>query len=139
MPPRFPEDMSLRESREDDFASPLRARSLLTVRAAISFARLVEAPRFLAPSLTCSYCRSRLLLHADCGIRIPPHRLFRRGVARLFAFLCARQHKVLHAGPDVVARTSGCSRYSSGGFCTLCSVAYSSTRRFTTSNPSAYA
>jgi hypothetical protein len=36
------------------FVSPLRARSLLTVREAISFARFVEAPRSLALSLMCS-------------------------------------------------------------------------------------
>ena len=38
--------MSVRESLDDCFASPVRARSLLTVRAAISFARFVETPRF---------------------------------------------------------------------------------------------
>ena len=38
--------MSVFESRELDFAWPVRARSLLTVRAAISFARFVETPRF---------------------------------------------------------------------------------------------
>jgi hypothetical protein len=47
--------MSRREVRDDCRASPLRARSLLTVRAAISFARFVEAPRFFALSLMCSY------------------------------------------------------------------------------------
>src|ERR1700739_3241602 len=40
-------------------ASPDRARSLFTVRAAISSARLVLSPRCLALSLMCSYCRSR--------------------------------------------------------------------------------
>ena len=63
-PPRRPDDMSRVDEREDVFASPERARSLLTVAAAICFARLVEAPRFLALSLMCSYCRSRLLLQA---------------------------------------------------------------------------
>ena len=43
-PPRRPDDMSRRDVRDDSFASPVRARSLLTVRAAISFARLVERP-----------------------------------------------------------------------------------------------
>jgi len=38
--------MSVRESREDVFASPFRARSLLTVRAAISFAFFLGVPRF---------------------------------------------------------------------------------------------
>jgi hypothetical protein len=45
------------------FVSPDWARCLLTVRAAISFARFVERPCFFSLSLTCSYCRSRLLLH----------------------------------------------------------------------------
>jgi hypothetical protein len=35
--------------------SPDRARSLLTVRAAISFARPSDVPRFSALSLMCSY------------------------------------------------------------------------------------
>src|SRR5437588_5016620 len=62
--------MSVRESLDDCFASPVRARSLLTVRAAISFARFADLPCFCSLSLTCSYCRSRLLDHACCGIRI---------------------------------------------------------------------
>ena len=37
-PPRRPDEMSVRERREDSRASPDRARSLLTVRAAISLA-----------------------------------------------------------------------------------------------------
>jgi hypothetical protein len=37
------------------FVSPARALSLLTVRAAISFARFVEAPCSFAESLMCSY------------------------------------------------------------------------------------
>src|SRR5215208_5603994 len=64
--------MSRRDVREDSFASPLRARSLLTVRAAISLARFVEAPLFFSLSLMCSYWRSRLLLHAFCGIENLP-------------------------------------------------------------------
>lgn len=52
---------------EDDFVSPDCARCLLTVRAAISFARFVERPCFSSESLTCSYCRSRFALH-DWGI-----------------------------------------------------------------------
>src|SRR3954454_23760295 len=62
--------MSRVDVRDDSRASPLRARSLLTVRAAISFARFVEAPCFFSLSLMCSYCRSRLLLQAFCGIVI---------------------------------------------------------------------
>src|SRR5829696_6729494 len=60
--------MSFVDVGEDVLASPERARSLLTVRAAISLARLVDAPRFLALSRMCSYCRSRLgLLPAGIG------------------------------------------------------------------------
>src|SRR5439155_1371188 len=40
---------------DDDFVSPDCARCLLTVRAAISFARPVERPDFCSDSLTCSY------------------------------------------------------------------------------------
>src|SRR2546429_3096797 len=40
--------------------SPERARSLFTVRAAISLARFGLSPRSLALCLMCSYCRSRL-------------------------------------------------------------------------------
>src|SRR3954454_9428183 len=56
--------MSRREVRDDSLASPLRARSLLTVRAAISLAFLVDAPCSFSLSTMCSYCRSRLALHA---------------------------------------------------------------------------
>jgi hypothetical protein len=45
----------VRESFDDSFASPVRALSLFTVRAAISFARFVDAPRFFSLSLMCSY------------------------------------------------------------------------------------
>jgi hypothetical protein len=47
--------MSCVDERELVRASPDRARSLLTVLAAISFARFVEAPRSFALSLMCSY------------------------------------------------------------------------------------
>jgi hypothetical protein len=61
-PPRWPEDFgSFVEVRDAVFDSPERARSLLTVRAAISFARPLEAPRFSALSFTCSYWRARLV------------------------------------------------------------------------------
>ena len=49
------------ERDEDDFeddpdlVSPFSARCLLTVRAAISFARFVERPCFFSESLMCSY------------------------------------------------------------------------------------
>lgn len=41
--------------------SPERARSLLTVRAAISSARPSDAPRSFADSFTCSYWRARFV------------------------------------------------------------------------------
>jgi len=47
--------MSVREDLDDCLASPLRARSLFTVAAAICLARLVDVPRFFALSLMCSY------------------------------------------------------------------------------------
>ncbi len=56
----------MRELREDVFASPLRARSLFTVRAAISFASRFGVPRSSRLSSMCSYWRSRLSDHA-CG------------------------------------------------------------------------
>ncbi len=43
---------------------PACARFLFTVRAAISLARLVPAPRSFAESLMCSYCRSCLSVHS---------------------------------------------------------------------------
>ena len=43
-PPRRPDEMSSRESRDDSAASPCRARSLFTVRAAISSAVSSERP-----------------------------------------------------------------------------------------------
>jgi hypothetical protein len=63
-PPRLPDEMSRVELRELVFASPLRARALLTVRAAISFAFFFGVPRFSRPSSMCSYCLSLLLDHA---------------------------------------------------------------------------
>src|SRR2546421_1081795 len=68
MPPRRPEEMSPVEvllARRD---SPVRARSLFTVRAAISSATPGGRPRVRRPSFTCWYCRSRLLPQACCGI-----------------------------------------------------------------------
>src|SRR6476619_2629920 len=53
--------MSSRESRDDSLASPWRARSLLTVRAAISSAVSSDFPSSRRESLMCSYCRARLL------------------------------------------------------------------------------
>src|SRR3954452_18636536 len=60
--------MSLVEDRLAVFASPARARSLFTVRAAISSAVSSSSPRSSRPSLMWSYWRSRLLLQACCGI-----------------------------------------------------------------------
>src|SRR5438552_326072 len=63
--------MSCRESRDDSVASPFRARSLLTVRAAISFALRFGVPRPSRLSSMCSYWRSRLALQASCGMTAP--------------------------------------------------------------------
>src|SRR5688500_7133671 len=60
--------MSRRDSRELVRASPLRARSLFTVRAAISSATPSGRPSFFRPALMCLYCLSRFLLHACCGM-----------------------------------------------------------------------
>ena len=49
-------DRELDPDRDDEpFVSPFSARCLLTVRAAISFARFVERPCFFSLSLMCSY------------------------------------------------------------------------------------
>src|SRR3954454_17997842 len=53
--------MSCVEVRERSRDSPCRARSLLTVRAAISSARSSEAPCSSWLSFMCSYCRARLV------------------------------------------------------------------------------
>src|SRR5687768_1473487 len=53
--------MSRVDERDRVRDSPERARSLFTVRAAISSARSVEAPRSLALSLMCSYWRARFV------------------------------------------------------------------------------
>src|SRR2546421_8147916 len=93
-PPRRPDEMSRRDVRDDSRASPVRARSLLTVRAAISLARLVERPCFFSLSLTCSYWRSRLLLQAFCGMQIPP-RWVRVGPAPEAAFYALFERRIL--------------------------------------------
>jgi hypothetical protein len=74
IPPRLPEEMSSRESRDASRASPCRARSLFTVRAAISSARSSEAPRSRADSLMCSYWRARFVpfFTPRGGISQPP-------------------------------------------------------------------
>src|SRR5436305_668958 len=53
--------MSCVEVRDRERDSPERARSLLTVRAAISSARPSLVPRSRWLSLTCSYCRARFV------------------------------------------------------------------------------
>ena len=58
-PPRRPDDMSRVDDLDAVRDSPLRARSLLTVAAAICFARFVDDPRFFALDSTCWYWRSR--------------------------------------------------------------------------------
>src|SRR5436190_17734500 len=110
--------MSCVDVREADLASPLRARSLFTVAAAISFARLVERPSFFSESLMCSYCRSRFALH-DLGIWVRPPG----------GFLGGQQLPVTSGN---YSRRRRMSRYSSGGFWTLCSVAYLSVSSSTT-------
>src|SRR5690242_16829753 len=71
--------MSSIEVRLASLASPARARSLLTVRAAISSDLSSPTPRSRKPSLMCSYWRSRLGLQALCGM----HSNLRRGLAGL--------------------------------------------------------
>jgi hypothetical protein len=56
--------MSLVEVLDRWRASPERARSLFTVRAAISVARRSDRPAAFWLALTCSYWRSRFALHA---------------------------------------------------------------------------
>jgi hypothetical protein len=76
---RLPDDERLRELREAEerfpdpeerFVSPASARCLFTVAPAISFARLVLRPRFMADSLMCSYWRARFALDPRGGIRV---------------------------------------------------------------------
>src|SRR6266513_2598764 len=64
--------MSWVELRLACLASPARARSLLTVRAAISSAVSSFSPRSRRPSLMWSYWRSRLSLQASCGMGASP-------------------------------------------------------------------
>src|SRR6478672_1719587 len=60
--------MSSVEVRLACLDSPCRARSLFTVRAAISSASSSLRPRSSRPSLMCSYCRSRFFDHCCWGI-----------------------------------------------------------------------
>src|SRR3954453_22590847 len=75
--------MSSTEERLACFVSPARARSLLTVRAAISSAVSVFSPRSTRPSLMWSYCRSRLLFQACWGIAPPRRREWPVGPSRM--------------------------------------------------------
>src|SRR5437879_5782475 len=60
--------MSSREEGLAVSASPWRALSLLTVRAAISSATSLLSPRSRSPSFTCSYWRSRFCDQASWGM-----------------------------------------------------------------------
>src|SRR2546426_3652192 len=60
--------MSVVDNGELSLASPERARSLLTVRAAISSASSLPRPRSNSSFLMCSYCRSRSSDQAVWGI-----------------------------------------------------------------------
>src|SRR5262249_50974547 len=73
-PPRRDGDEPRVELRDRVRDSPDRARFLLTVRAAISLARDVEAPRWRALRLIFSYCRARLVpfLTPRGGMSITP-------------------------------------------------------------------
>src|SRR3954468_22463826 len=74
--------MSCVELLDAVFASPLLARSLLTVRAAISFAFFFGVPRSSSDFSMWSYWRSRFADHACCGMRITSSR-GKRGRPRL--------------------------------------------------------
>ena len=110
--PPLREELELREDDdedEDEDASPDFERCLLTVRAAISFARFVERPCFCSESLTCSYCRSRFALH-DWGICVQPPRWFpgRQTHAHVAKCLCVCVHthtRAISNGFDVGAST----------------------------------
>jgi hypothetical protein len=60
-------DREERLARAFFFVCPAWRRCLFTVRAAISFARRVEPPRFFTDALTCSYCRFRFGLFTPLG------------------------------------------------------------------------
>ena len=79
-PPRRPDEMSSVEVRERVRDSPDRARSLLTVRAAISSARDSDRPCFLTDDLISSYWRARLVpgLTPRGGIRASPSKRVER-------------------------------------------------------------
>ena len=161
-PPRRPEDMSRRDVREDSFASPLRARSLLTVRAAISLARFVEAPPLLLAFLDVLVLAFSLVAPCVLRHREPPFvapfdslcpfpgvpiaapgaesTRIRLESGRLRPVASAsgggRNHELPTLGGDV---GDAAAQPSSGGFWTLCSVAYAFVSSFTTSKPWSYA
>src|SRR5579884_4150118 len=104
--PLEPDDVPEDERDDDfDFVSPDWARCLLTVRAAISFARFVDRPCFFSESLMCSYCRSRFALH-ELGtgmqaswFRFPGRQTHSRNVRALCAQRAMRElfeRRVLH-------------------------------------------
>jgi hypothetical protein len=69
--------MSSTELREAVFDWPRCARSLLTVRAAISFDRAIDVPESRSLSLMCSYLRSCLGVHVSGMAGAYPHRRLR--------------------------------------------------------------
>jgi hypothetical protein len=96
-------DEDERDEPEDDFVSPFAARVLLTVRAAISFARFSDRPSFSSDSFTCSYCRSRFALH-DWGIGAPPPRLVSRQATLSEWTTCAIERLLRVSLPENAAR-----------------------------------
>jgi hypothetical protein len=60
-PPRRPDEISRVDVGELVRASPERARSFCTVRAAISSAVLSDTPRSRSLALMCWYCRALLV------------------------------------------------------------------------------
>src|SRR5438270_10507962 len=90
--------MSLVEVRDRSRDSPARARSLLTVRAAISSARSSDAPCSRSLSLMCSYCRPRLL-----DLLTPRGGIFHTSIVSLDIVLPTRGEARLTAGGAALA------------------------------------
>src|SRR5437773_10812113 len=97
--------MSRVELRDAVRLSPERARSLFTVRAAISSARPVEAPRSLALSLMCSYWRARFVafLTPRGGIQKPLSTFFVASIVAGKARNARRYHGRGRGGVSEVA------------------------------------
>src|SRR5437773_4948021 len=99
--------MSCVEVRDRWRDSPERARSLFTVRAAISSARPSEVPRSFWDCLMCSYCRARFVpfLTPRGGIRSPFLRSPDRGLPRSIAGMrlecsCSRRRLAVPAAGE---------------------------------------